>query len=80
VLTVSLLRRPVLDQPARRAQRLALLSHPRQACHQRFWLTHPAVPLALFTGSLVAGGLLTSEVLVWGAFGALAGYSLSGST
>lgn len=80
MLTVSLLRGPVLDQPARRAQRLGLLSHPRQARHQRFWLTHPVVPLVLFTGSLIIGGVLTWEVVAWGAFGALAGYSLSGST
>jgi hypothetical protein len=74
---VSLLRRPAPDQP-RRSQRLDLPSRP--AYRQGPWLTHPAVPLALFTGSLVAGGILTSEVVVWGAFGALAGYSLSGST
>ena len=77
--TVSLLSRPAPDQP-RRNQRLDLLSRPQPARRQGFWLAHPAVPLALFTGSLVAGGILTSEVVVWGAFGALAGYSLSGST
>ena len=76
--TVSLLRRPAPDP--RRNQRLELLSRPRPAYRPGPWLTHPAVPLALFTGSLVAGGILTSEVVVWGAFGALAGYSLSGST
>jgi hypothetical protein len=70
VLTVSLLRRRAPD----------LLSRPRPAYRPGPWFTHPAVPLALFTGALVAGGLLTSEVLVWGAFGALAGFALSGST
>jgi hypothetical protein len=78
VPTVSLLRRPAPDP--RRNQRLELLSRPRPARRQGFWVAHPAVPLVLFTGSLVAGGILTSEILVWGAFGALAGYSLSGST
>jgi hypothetical protein len=76
---MSLLRKRAPDQPQRN-QRLDLLSRPRPAYRQGPWLTHPAVPLALFTGALVAGGLLTSEVLVWGAFGALAGFALSGST
>jgi hypothetical protein len=80
VPTVSLLSRPVPDQPARRAQRLGLLSHPGQVRHQRFWLTHPVVPLVLFTGSLIIGGILASEVVAWAAFGALAGFALSGST
>lgn len=43
-------------------------------------LTDPMVPLVVFTGSLVAGTVLASEVVAWAAFGALAGYSLSGST
>lgn len=60
--TVSVLSRPVHDQPT------------------RSWLTHPVVPLILFTGSLITGGILASEAVAWAAFGALAGYSLSGST
>jgi hypothetical protein len=80
VLGVSLLKRPALDQPARPGDRLGLLSNPRQVRHQRSWLTHPVVPIVLFAGSLITGGILASEVVAWAAFGALAGYSLSGST
>jgi hypothetical protein len=54
--------------------------HVDQVRHRRSWPTHPVVPLVLFTGALILGGILASEVIAWAAFGALAGYSLSGST
>ena len=44
------------------------------------WITAPVVPLASFTVCLLAGGLAGSAWVTWTAFGALAGYSLSGST
>jgi hypothetical protein len=80
MLRVSLLKRDALDQPARLADQRGLPSRLRRARHQTFSLTHPVVPLVLFTGSLVIGGILASEGVAWAAFGALAGYSLSGST
>jgi hypothetical protein len=60
--------------PPGRGRRLA----PNAA--QRPWFTDPAVPLTLFALCLLVGALASSEPLAWASFGALAGYSLSGST